>query len=136
MLDCLTTNELGENKVQRCPRIITAETVEVFAREFRDDNSNELEKAANDDTFQYNRFGHKNAYMFFALRIFYDSFNIINLMEYKQDKEATDSPVASTSTDANVSLNLIHFELIQNFNQILFSILKNTTYLQAKTQAN
>jgi len=62
-----------ESTSQRSPRLLSAETVEVFAKDFRDDNVIELEKAANDDTFLANRFGNKNAYMFFSLRIFYDN---------------------------------------------------------------
>ncbi|XP_054167314.1 uncharacterized protein LOC128964703 [Oppia nitens] len=60
---------------QRWPRVLSAETVEVFAKDFRDDNVVELEKAALDDTFLANRFGSKNAYMFFSLRIFYQTFD-------------------------------------------------------------
>lgn len=55
------------------PRIFSAETVEVFAKDFRNDSPKDIEKAANTDTFLANRFGNKNAYMFFSLRIFYDS---------------------------------------------------------------
>ena len=58
---------------KRFSRLLSAETVEVFAKDFRDDNVVELEKAANDDTFLANRFGNKNAYMFFSLRIFFDA---------------------------------------------------------------
>lgn len=55
------------------PQILSAETVEVFTKDFRNDNPKDMEKAANNDTFLANRFGNKNAYMFFSLRIFYDS---------------------------------------------------------------
>lgn len=53
--------------------IVSAETVEVFAKDFRNENIRDTEKAANTDTFLANRFGNKNAYMFFSLRIFYDT---------------------------------------------------------------
>lgn len=53
------------------PKILSAETVEVFAKDYGD--TDHMEKAANDDTFLANRFGNKNAYLFFSLRIFYNS---------------------------------------------------------------
>ena len=91
------------NAVGQCklfyPRILSAETVEVFAKDFRNDNIKDIEKAANTDTFLanryskkisssgfylltfiHNRFGNKNAYMFFSLRIFYESLALNSLI--------------------------------------------------------
>lgn len=38
------------------PRILSAETVEVFAKDFRNDSPKDIEKAANTDTFLANRY--------------------------------------------------------------------------------
>ncbi|KAH9426135.1 hypothetical protein DERP_007075 [Dermatophagoides pteronyssinus] len=50
----------------------TAETVEIFMKDLPT-NRSDIERAANDDTFLVNRFGNKNAYLFFSFRLFYDS---------------------------------------------------------------
>lgn len=55
------------------PDILSAETVEVFAKDVRSENARDIKKAANVDTFLANRFGNKNAYLFFSLRLFYDN---------------------------------------------------------------
>lgn len=55
------------------PDILSAETVEVFAKDVRNENARDIKKAANVDTFLANRFGNKNAYLFFSFRIFYDN---------------------------------------------------------------
>lgn len=65
-----SSSDIGQRPPQ--PRILTAETVEVFSRDFRDDHIMELEKAASGDTFHFNRFGNKNAYMFMAIRVMID----------------------------------------------------------------
>ncbi|XP_075675875.1 uncharacterized protein LOC113798638 isoform X2 [Dermatophagoides pteronyssinus] len=53
-------------------RILSAETVEIFMKDLPT-NRSDIERAANDDTFLVNRFGNKNAYLFFSFRLFYDS---------------------------------------------------------------
>lgn len=40
------------------PRILSAETVEVFAKDFRNDSPKDIEKAANTDTFLANRYSY------------------------------------------------------------------------------
>ena len=70
-------NQIKSNDISlNYPSVLSAETVEVFAKEFRNDNIQCTEKAANNDTFNVNRFGNKNAYMFFSLRIFFDDFTL------------------------------------------------------------
>lgn len=49
------------------PRLLSAETVEVFSKS----DDNELEKAVG-DTFQWNRVGTKNGYIFMVFRVYFD----------------------------------------------------------------
>lgn len=50
---CILTSGVDELQY---PRILSAETVEVFSKDFRDDNAKDIEKAANTDTFLANRY--------------------------------------------------------------------------------
>lgn len=68
------TSEFGQIEAQldttnlHKPRLLSAETVEVFCKS---EMSDELDKVV-DDTFQYNRFGTKNGYIFMILRVYFD----------------------------------------------------------------
>ncbi|RWS10842.1 hypothetical protein B4U79_14840, partial [Dinothrombium tinctorium] len=60
------SNKSDGNETQPV-RVLGAETVEVFCK--TDDNDKER---AVDDTFQYNRFGTKNGYLFMTFRVYFD----------------------------------------------------------------
>ena len=71
------------------PRLLSAETVEVFCKS---EMSDELDKIVN-DTFQYNRFGTKNGYIFMILRVYFDIgfYGMGQLAESKGDKSSAAS---------------------------------------------
>lgn len=59
-------DELATNS--RKPRVLSAETVEIFTKDF----SEEEIQAETENTFQFNRIGTMNAFLYMAFRIYVD----------------------------------------------------------------
>lgn len=87
-------------EINRPIEILSAETVEVFCRS----DDNELEKAV-EDTFQYNRFGTKNGYIFISLRVYFGLPGLPNLLISRVDDNLIQS--MSLTNDNGSSCNIL-----------------------------
>lgn len=79
--------------------ILSAETVEVFCRS----DDNELEKAV-DDTFQYNRFGTKNGYIFMSLRVYFHLPGLPNLLIPSDDDNLIQSMALNNENTSSCTI--------------------------------
>ncbi|XP_015790368.1 uncharacterized protein LOC107367203 [Tetranychus urticae] len=58
----------GANPGSQKPRLLSAETVEIFCRQFSEEDI----KGETENTFQYNRIGTINCFLFMAFRVYFD----------------------------------------------------------------
>lgn len=64
----LTRETNDEIACGRRPRVLSAETVEIFTKNFTDDEI----RAETENTFKFNRIGVRNSFLFIALRVYFD----------------------------------------------------------------
>lgn len=61
------TNAGADGTVHR-PRLLSAETVEIFTKDFTEDEI----KDQTENTFQFNRIGTMNSFLYMAFRVYFD----------------------------------------------------------------
>ncbi|UXI20052.1 Pre-mRNA-splicing factor ATP-dependent RNA helicase [Sarcoptes scabiei] len=89
----------GMRKQDRTLRLISAQTVSVFTKDFGNSCRSDIEKYANNNTFLANRFGSKNAYLFFSFRLFF------NALSSSRSQSSPSSSIYTRSLQSTESLS-------------------------------
>ncbi|RWS29280.1 hypothetical protein B4U80_00675 [Leptotrombidium deliense] len=91
----LEINSSGEKPLHR-PRLLSAETVEIFTKDF----SEEEIRSETENTFQFNRIGTMNSFLYMAFRVYFD----VGFYGRKCRSKSISSTVGTNKHDANCQL--------------------------------